>query len=340
MRAVLSARLRPLLGLPGTRLGRTGAGHWHYWWQAHLLDCLLDAHLRAPSPVLAGHIAGLTRGLWLRNRGWTNRYFDDMAWLGLALHRAGPLAGPAGVRAMPVLLRRLRSACTGEGGGGTWWRAGDDYKNTAATGPTAILLARTGDPDTAGALLDWLERWLVDPDTGLVRDGVHLRPDGGHGRREDIAYTYCQGVFLGGCLAVTRAGSGDPRWPRRAARTVAAVRAHLADPDGVLPGQGTGDGGLFAGILCRYLALAASELPEADGRSEAARLVTASAAAAWDTRPGSGELPWFGDDWRAATADDRPARAGAAPGGAGFGGDLSVQLGAWMALEAAASLAR
>ena len=43
-------------------------------------------------------------------------------------------------------------------------------------------------------------------------------------------------------------------------RLVAAVDAHMA-PGGVLVGAGGGDGGLFAGITARYLALVATELP-------------------------------------------------------------------------------
>src|SRR5215207_3763326 len=52
--------LRQLLGVvPGTRIGRVRWPRpifvrpwpWHYWWQAHLLDCLVDAQRRAPNPA-------------------------------------------------------------------------------------------------------------------------------------------------------------------------------------------------------------------------------------------------------------------------------------------------
>src|SRR2546429_2231525 len=52
---------------------------WHYWWQAHALDAL----------VLAGDLDRADRlggGILRRNDGITNNYYDDMAWLGLALH--------------------------------------------------------------------------------------------------------------------------------------------------------------------------------------------------------------------------------------------------------------
>jgi len=53
--------------VPGTRIGRVRWPRplfihpwpWHYWWQAHLLDCLVDAHHRAPRPWQALEIAAL-----------------------------------------------------------------------------------------------------------------------------------------------------------------------------------------------------------------------------------------------------------------------------------------
>ena len=56
--AVAKRHLRRLWQLPGTQLGVVGwpptrrdsaFGTWHYWWQAHLLDCLVDAQVRAPA---------------------------------------------------------------------------------------------------------------------------------------------------------------------------------------------------------------------------------------------------------------------------------------------------
>jgi predicted alpha-1,6-mannanase (GH76 family) len=103
----------------------------------------------------------------------------------------------------------------------------------------------------------------------------------------------------------------------------------LARPDGVLPGDGGGDGGLFAGITARYLADAAlrrTELADA-----ASRLVLASASAAWEGRAEIGGGPVFSADWGRPAMAPRPGTPEA---------DLSVQLGAWMLLEAAARVQR
>src|SRR5436305_6495842 len=101
-------------------------------------------------------------------------------------------------------------------------------------------------------MTDCMSRTLVDPATGLVWDGI--RADTGELVKR--IFTYCQGVYLGACLELSKMDL--------AARTVRAVAEHCA-PGGVIRGQGGGDGGLFAAILARYLALAAKRLsgPEA-----------------------------------------------------------------------------
>jgi predicted alpha-1,6-mannanase (GH76 family) len=152
--------VRRLAGVvPGTRIGRVRWPRplvirpwpWHYWWQAHLLDCLVDAHRRAPQPWRAVEIAALARTVRLRNFGsWTNDYYDDIAWFGLAVQRAGPLARRSAPSALAAITARLRAGWTpAGGGGGMWWRRGDDFKNAPANGPAAILAARSGDLEFA-----------------------------------------------------------------------------------------------------------------------------------------------------------------------------------------------
>src|SRR3954447_3797958 len=173
---------------------------------------------------------------------------------------------------------------------------------------------------------------LLDPATGLVRDGVRVRPDGGVRAVEGTTYTYCQGAHLGACvaLAAVDGSPGAERWAARAAALLDAVDANMVGSDGVVPGYDDGgDGGLFNGILARYLADAALRRPEL--ARTASRVVLASAAAAWEGRLGVGGGPVFAQDWRRPARAPRPGRAEA---------DLSVQLSAWMLLEAAAAVAR
>jgi predicted alpha-1,6-mannanase (GH76 family) len=338
-RAVIRRHLRRLGGVvPGTSLGRvrwprvppTRPWPWHYWWQAHLLDCLVDAQLRAPRPERADTIAAVARTVRLRNLGsWTNDYFDDVAWFGLAVQRAGTLARRSARPALGAVVMQLRSGWTSDGGGGIWWRRGDDFKNAPANGPAAILLARGGHVGMAVSIADWVHDTLRDPATGLIRDGVRVDPGGGIRATEDTTYTYCQGVHLGACVALADV-DGHERWAARAAALLDAVTTHMVGPDGVVPGYDDGgDGGLFNGILVRYLADAALRRPEL--AAAAGRIVLASAAAAWEGRVEVAGGPVFAQDWRRRARVPRPGRAES---------DLSVQLSAWMLLEAAGAVQR
>ena len=374
-RAVRARHLRRLWALPGTELGVCGwpaapaqraFGPWNYWWQAHVLDCLIDAYLRAPDPRRRARIARFVNGVRQRNgRDWLNDYYDDMAWLALALQRAEQYVGVRRSGAVEQLASALRDGWTDEAGGGIWWRLRDkydeDFKNVPTNGPASILFTRLRDPrgyDTAR----WIEGNLVDPESGVVWDGLHVAADGSIREIETARYTYCQGVYLGACLELATWGNDrqSDKWAERAARTVTSVATHMTaappsprpprsrsgsapcaeteqPPAGlVLRGQGGGDGGLFAGILARYLARAALTLPDFGPAFEPAAhlakaLVLTSARAAWRNRASAPGGPLFGPEWSKPADAPRPKSAER---------DLSVQAGAWMLLEAAALLAR
>jgi predicted alpha-1,6-mannanase (GH76 family) len=111
---------------------------------------------------------------------------------------------------------------------------------------------------------------------------------------------------------------------------LAAVEERVVGPDGVVPGHADGgDGGLFNGILARYLVDAAIRLPAL--APAATRIVLASADAAWRGRAVLADGPVFAQDWRL------PARV---PAAGTAEADLSVQLSAWMLFEAAAAVQR
>ncbi|MBA2474280.1 MAG: glycoside hydrolase [Pseudonocardiales bacterium] len=332
-RAVHTRHLRWLWSLPSTRLGGINwpAGpsmHWHYWWQAHLLDCTVDAYHRAPTQWRRDTTAALVRGVRVRNvTGWVNDYYDDIAWMGLALQRGATLAGIRKPGAEQAIMRRLRF---GRGpSGGMRWRVGDDFVNVPATGPAAIFYARRGNLGIAASLVDWILEHLIDPSTGLVFDGARVNSDGSVRTVERALYSYCQGVLLGACVELGTA-TGEPRWWQQVDATVHAVAEHLTD-GGVLRGHGGGDGGLFTGILARYLTVAAVARPAAPSGKIAARLVLDSAEAAWRTRGVADGGPVFGPQWTVAAQPPSPGRPER---------DLSVQLSGWMLLEAAAVLSR
>ncbi len=353
--AVAQRHLKRLWGLPATQLGVVGwpptrrdrlFGTWHYWWQAHLLDCLVDAQLRDPQPQRRTRINRQVRSHRLRNNfSWTNNYYDDMAWLALALERAARIAGVERHRALPKLAEEFLKAWVPEDGGGIPWRKQDQFFNAPANGPAGIFLARYSDHlKRAGQMADWIDRTLIDPETHLVFDGIKA------GSLVRAQYSYCQGVVLGleTELAVRTGAEVRARHAARVHRLVAAVGEHMA-PTGVLAGAGGGDGGLFSGVTARYLALVATTLPgeeaaDAVARDTARQIVLASAKSAWDYRQTVDGLPLFGPFW------DRDAQLptqatgeaqfvdGAVDSSEVAERDLSVQLSGWMLMEAACNV--
>ncbi|MEV2221149.1 glycoside hydrolase family 76 protein [Nocardia vinacea] len=337
--AIVQRHVRPLWGQPGMRLGALvwpaslldqSFVRWCYWWQAHLIDCAVDAAFRTSTPERVDRVAALARGILTRNlTGWTNRYYDDMSWLVLALERADRLLG---VR-FGDAIGDLRAALI-EGWnpvvGAVPWRSGDDFYNTPAIGPTGIAMARLGELSRARQLADFLYIRLRDTDSGLILDGVH-EPGG---RVDRTVHTYSQGVTIG--LETELAlRTGESSHHRRVAALVAATEDRLTDA-GVIAAASGNDSGLFMGILARYLAEAALAL----GDTTAAGIVHASARAAWENRAEVDGLPLFGPDWTRAVAVPEPPGTlpplthSSAASSANLSRDLSVQLSGWMLLEA------
>jgi predicted alpha-1,6-mannanase (GH76 family) len=348
--AIAKRHLRRLWQIPGTQLGVVAwppnrkyllFGTWHYWWQAHLLDCLVDAQVRDPKPERTKQIERQIRAHRLRNNGsWVNNYYDDMAWLALALERAGRLAGVEKPGALRKLSEQFLNAWVPEDGGGIPWRKQDQFFNAPANGPAGLFLARYEEDRLRRAqqMADWIDENLIDPENHLVFDGLKA------GSLVRAQFTYCQGVVLG--LEVELAvRTEDPRHAERVRRLVGAVRDNMA-PDGVLQGTGGGDGGLFGGVTARYLGLVATTLPEEspadlEARAIAKDLVLKSAQSAWDNRQTVDGLPLFGPSWDR-TADMPKAQGaeaefveGAVNASAIPERDMSVQLSGWMLMEAA-----
>ncbi|QQQ62897.1 glycoside hydrolase family 76 protein [Paenarthrobacter ureafaciens] len=346
-----------LLFLPGTHIGAVSFpgkfrifGPWHYWWQAHYVDCLVDAGRRelasgarfdGASRPSAGRLASrLVTTIRLRNRfRFVNHFYDDMAWLALSTLRLEELARetrkPGRRRNAYVrkcLTLQFDSAATEDLGGGTYWSTARDFKNTPATAPIALYFARTGQRDKAKALVAWLNTRLLNQDTGLYMDGLRIR--NGEPVLESAVYTYNQGPVLGALLEL-----GGAVELEQASRLIEAIGRGLTLPGtGVVRCEGTGDGGLFTGILLRYLALAARDarLPEST-RSAARDLALSTADALWTGRsertPGGQEASKprliFSSDPQRPAGETYPE---------GSAVELSTQLQAWMALEAAATL--
>jgi predicted alpha-1,6-mannanase (GH76 family) len=310
-------RYGPIAWAHAAAPGVAGARTWHYWWHAHLLHAFSDAQQHRPDPRRARLLRELNRGITLRTLGrWTTPFYDDVAWMTLALQRYD-----LGDRHLERLVRRLDDAID-PAVGALPWAVGSALYNAPANSPAAIALAWTARRGSAVDLDAWVAATLDDPATGLVRDGVE------HGVVRSELWTYNQGVAIGSALALAEgAPDADSRDAHlaRAASLVDAVARWCAADGGLFPAAGGGDGGLFAGILARYLAEATIRF--ADDRTNddhlavsrsAHRLVRVNADALWRGR--RGDL-FPADPRRAARAE-------------GDDLDLSVQLGAWITLEA------
>ena len=374
--AINERHARRLWGLPRTNLAVVSwppttkevlFHHWHYWWQAHYLDCLVDAASRRPTRARRRTIRDTINGIRVRNLGplTANRYYDDKAWLALAMRRAGALHQVPVPGELPRLERDLVDGVDSLTGV-LPWRTGEMFYNVPSNGPAAIMMARTGRLERARTIVEWIHDNLVNDD-GLVMDGIRMRMHGPELVRD--LHPYCQGVTLGANLeialalrreagfegadtigGVADAEAVDKAMPHitRIRSLVQAVATHMATPAGVIDWRtGDGDGGLFKGILVRYLADVAVRLPSDSPANRAAkkiagRLVLASAESVWNRRLEVDGLPVFATDW---TADARlPHNYGLAPSSLpeALGvlrideRDLSVQLSGWMLLEAAA----
>lgn len=372
-----------ILGVPGALIGSIQVpdprplsqrlNTWHYWWQAHLLECIIDAgqrHLREGRITEAQeqlHRArSLLRGINVRNLGrYANDYFDDMAWLTLAVGRMNSfsieLTGANDVAAQDAGAALFEQLAKGfaPGGGMSWRKSKRNFVNAAATAPAAIAYARAGDPHTAAALMDWMNATLWDAERSLYIDGVNVRGEEGEEHEyERGEYTYNQGTALGALLTLAASCvpcEVDPI--EQAERLIVGIVKHMTEEVEFVSGarrrilisHGDGDGGLFTGILVRYLGMAASSpLLSDEARALASSLIYSTARALWEGRrefdPNlpMNELGIDPNEIRGKALVQFSPRFTQATSEAlkpGAPVELSTQLQAWTILEAAARLA-
>ncbi|HJD89734.1 MAG TPA: glycoside hydrolase family 76 [Corynebacterium urealyticum] len=333
---------------------------WHYWWQAHYVDCQVDATRRRPSKARQRELRATLRGMRLRNLAplTRNNYYDDKAWLALAMWRAEQYTKVKRVSARKDLEENILEGVDSLTGV-LPWRSNETFYNVPTNGPVAIMAARTGRLDLARQLVDWIWENMLNED-GLVMDGLWMRMNGPV--PEPTIHSYCQGVALGACVELAVAereqasvGEGEVSevgmdYIYRACGLIDAISEHLTNSNDVINASTAGgDGGLFNGILVRYLALAVEKLPELGprtrkARSQARRIVLQSAESAWRFRLEVDGLPVFPSRWdRDATLPHSGGLVGATIAGAVASSDiaerdLSVQLSGWKLMEAAARI--
>ncbi|MFD0767281.1 glycoside hydrolase family 76 protein [Mucilaginibacter lutimaris] len=239
-----------------------GNTNYNYWPQAHTMDVFIDAFLRTKNDIYKQRIKSLLNGTKISNGNkLQNEYYDDMEWLALSTLRAYEATNDADyLAAATTLWTDIKTGVNSNQGGGIAWRKSQlDYKNTPANAPAIIFAARlyrlqknAADLDLAKQLYTWLKGTLVDPATGIVWDGINGDHDGQISKNK---FTYNQGTFIGAALELYNV-TGDGNYLSDAVRTANATIKDLdVSPAGLLRNEGQGDGGLFKGILVRYLTL-------------------------------------------------------------------------------------
>jgi predicted alpha-1,6-mannanase (GH76 family) len=241
-----------------------GNTNYNYWPQAHTMDVFTDAYLRTKNDIYKQRMKSLLNGTKIANGNkLQNDYYDDMEWLALATLRAYEATNDADyLAAATTLWTDIKTGVNNNQGGGIAWRKSQlDYKNTPANAPAIIFAARLyrlqkneADLTLAKQLYTWLKTTLVDASTGIVYDGIN---GDGDGKISYNKFTYNQGVFIGAALEMYNV-TGDAAYLADAVRNATATIKDLdISPGGLLKNEGQGDGGLFKGILVRYLTLLA-----------------------------------------------------------------------------------
>lgn len=273
--------------------------HWHYnyWWLAHALDTLVDGYERTYNEVYLDRASSLLDGVKDRF-GLKNDFYDDMLWMGLAVLRLYEHTNDSEhEEALFILWEDIKTGWTDDFGGAIGWEKSQiDYKNTPSNAPAVILAARLyqkfgneEDLEWAHKIYDWQKDTLVDPETGIVWDGINRE---GNGKIDkDWMFTYNQGVYIGASLELYEV-TEDTNYLNAALQTAEATIDQFTDHNDLIYESGEGDLGLFKGILIRYLA----NLALVDDSLGIKQLILDNAKSAWLQTKDAEEV-LFGASW-------------------------------------------
>jgi len=314
------------------RQDNAGNNNFNYWWNAHMLDVLVDGYERTGDESYLPKMKALLNGIKSRNGGrYQNEFVDDMEWLAIASVRAYKATGDSDYRNVAEeLWNEIIKHWSDVHGGGITWKINTPFgKNACSNGPAAILAMRLYDLDKDTEYLDWAKRiyeWekstLVDPASGLVWDNIDI-VDGETVIQKDWIFTYNVGTYLGAAnelYLVTK----DQAYLNDAIQTASSTMiSPQLTTEGVLKSEGEGDGGLFKGILVRYMNRLVQN-PDLDDnkRRDRIRFLKFNAETFYQrglARPSMMSSP----DWRMQPQSKT---------------DLSTQLSGMMLMEAAADL--
>ncbi|MEO2062875.1 MAG: glycoside hydrolase family 76 protein [Christiangramia sp.] len=311
----------------------TGNTTFHYWPNAHALHVLIDAYKRTGDNEYADRAKSLLEGIKVMNGGTYNNVFnDDMLWLGNSSMRAYVATGDEAYLNVAIDLWDIIKTSWSDDifGGGITWKQDTPYqKNAVSNGPATVLTMRlydaTGDEqylEWAKKIYEWEKETLVDPYSGLVWDNISMQ-NGEEVINRDWIFTYNIGTWIGSGLKLYQA-TGDQEYLDDAILSARSMTTSFKlTTNGIMRDEGQGDGGLFKGILVRYLTqlIMEPDVPAEDSEYLAEFMQT-NAETAYKKAIKRPEM-FFNSGWTS-----RP----------GNNTDLTTQLSGMMLIEAAALL--
>lgn len=243
-----------------------GKSKFHYWWNAHMVDVLVDGYLRTNDESYLPKLKALVRGIKTSNNNNYQIFFnDDMEWLGIACLRAYQATGDEEYKLVAEYLwKEVKKGWTDVHGGGIMWRTDTpEEKNACSNGPGALLALNLynitknqEELEWAKKIFEWQKNTLVDPLTGLVWDNISYK-NGEAVINKHLVLTYNQGTQVGAATLLYN-HTGEEQYLQDAWKTTKSL---MTSPkltyEGILRNEGQGDGGLFKGILVRNLTILA-----------------------------------------------------------------------------------
>ncbi|MFD0714568.1 glycoside hydrolase family 76 protein [Paenibacillus sp. GCM10027626] len=303
--------------------------HLNYWWKAHAVDAMMDGYERTGNEDYTAKAEEIVKGIIKRNGSLFNEFYDDMEWLGLSALRLYDATESETVKNYVLKLwADIKTAWwEDELGGMAWKKDQRESRNACSNGPAAILAARLyerfGDEEDlewAKKIFAWQKQHLVDPDNGLVYDGLVLDDQGRINVNKDWVFTYNLGTYIGAGVELYTITQENNYLEDAKKTAAAALDYHIRKENGLFKENGTGDGGLFKGILIRYLV----NLYEITDQKDIVEMIYHNAEVLLANSDAQ-ETGLFGTVWNEAA--QQPL-------------DLAVQLSGVFLMEAAAKMAK
>ncbi len=285
-----------------------GNQNFNYWPQAHALDVLVDAYMRTQSSTFTDYMNKWYTGVQAKNGNtFLGTFYDDMGWNALAMLRAWDVTqNDQWKTSTETVWADIKTGWNGiEGGGIAWQKNQLYYKNTPANGPACILAARlyerfkdTSDLGWAQRIYNWEKSALVNPATGFVYDGINSNQDGQ--LNTTYHFTYNQGLFIGAAVEMYKATGQDGYLSDALLTASNVLNDGTLQTGGILNDEGQGDGGLFKGILVRYMVqlILANDISQGD-KDKFIAFLKNNAQTLWlkgTSRPGY----FYGSNWTVA----------------------------------------